>query len=211
MNPNFIVIEGNIGAGKTSLSKMISDEYNAKLILEQYAENPFLPKFYKDPEKYSFQLETSFLIDRYSQLRNDLQNLDLFKSFLVSDYFFSKSLIFAKNTLEGDEYQLYRKIFDVIYSSLPKPDLYIYLHVSVDKLMENIKNRGRDYEQEIKPEYLSKIQNGYFNYFKQKTNFKFLIIDTNNIDFVNNKSDYKKLTDVIFNFNYKNGINRIVL
>jgi len=211
MSPNFIVIEGNIGAGKTSLSKMISEEYNAKLILEQFAENPFLPKFYKDPEKYSFQLETSFLIDRYSQLRNDLQNLDLFKSFLVSDYFFSKSLIFAKNTLEGDEYQLYRKIFNVIYSSLLKPDLYVYLHVSVDKLMENIKKRGRDYEQEIKPEYLYKIQKGYFNYFKQKTNFKFLIIDTNNIDFVGNKFDYKQITNAIFNCEYKNGINRVVL
>ncbi len=211
MNPNFIVIEGNIGAGKTSLSKMISEEYNAKLILEQFAENPFLPKFYKDPEKYSFQLETSFLIERYSQLKSDLQNLDLFKSFLVSDYFFSKSMIFAKNTLKGDEYQLYRKIFNVIYSSLPKPDLYVYLHVSVDKLMENIKKRGREYEQEIKSDYLSKIQKGYFNYFKQRSDFKFLIIDTNNINFVNNQADYKQITDIIFNSKYKKGINRIVL
>ncbi len=211
MKHNFVVIEGNIGAGKTSLSKMIAEQYNAKLILEQFAENPFLPKFYKSPSKYSFQLETSFLIERHNQLKNDLQNLDLFKSFVISDYFFSKSLIFAQNTLKNDEFQLYNKIFNIVYSSLPKPDLYIYLHVSVDKLIENIKKRGREYEQNIKPEYLLEIQKGYFNYFKQHSEIKFLIIDTNCIDFVNNINDLKKITSSIFENDYKKGINRIYI
>lgn len=207
----FLVIEGNIGAGKTSLSQMLAEKYNAKLILEQFAENPFLPKFYKNPDKYSFQLETSFLIDRYSQLKKDLGNLDLFKNFLISDYYFSKSLIFAGQTLEGEEYQLYRKIFKIIYSSLPKPDLYVYLHVSVDKLLENIKKRGREYEKTIKPEYLKKIQDAYFSYFKQQKDFKFLIIDTNNIDFVNQQHDFEKIIGTIFDSNFQKGINRVVL
>ena len=209
MKKNFIVIEGNIGAGKTSLSKKIAEEYNAKIVLEQFAENPFLPKFYKEPDKYSFQLETSFLIDRYNQLEKELKNYDLFKTFLISDYFFSKSLIFAKNTLQNDDYQLYRRIFNIIYTSLPKPDIYVYLHVETSKLIENIHKRGRSYEQEINQDYLNKIQKAYFDYFKQQQNFTFLIIDTNNIDFVKNNNDFNKLKEVIFNKQYKKGINRI--
>ena len=209
MKKNFIVIEGNIGAGKTSLTKKIAEEYNAKIVLEQFAENPFLPKFYKEPDKYSFQLETSFLIDRYNQLEKELKNYDLFKAFLISDYYFSKSLIFAKNTLQDDDYQLYRKIFNIIYTSLPKPDIYVYLHVRTSKLIENIQKRGRSYEQEINQNYLNKIQKAYFDYFKQQQDFSFLIIDTNNIDFVKNDNDFNKLKEVIFEKQYKKGINRI--
>jgi deoxyadenosine/deoxycytidine kinase len=209
---NFLVIEGNIGAGKTSLAQKISEEYNAKMILEQFAENPFLPKFYKEPEKYSFQLELSFLVDRFQQLKTELSEHDLFKTFFVTDYFFSKSLIFAANTLADDEFKLYRKIFNTIYTSLPKPDLYVYLYVTPEKSIENIKKRGRNYEQEIEIDYLEKIQNAYFEYFKQYQNeYKFLIIDTNNIDFVNNPEDYKKIKDVILNQNHSKGINRIIL
>ncbi len=204
---DFVVIEGNIGAGKTSLSKMIAKDYNAKLILERFAENPFLPKFYKEPDKYAFQLETSFLIDRYQQLIDDLQNRELFKDFIVADYHFYKSLIFAKNTLEDAEFQLYRKIFNVIYKNIPKPDLYVYLHVSVERLLENIKKRGRPYEQNIKPEYLQKIQEGYFTFFREQTDFRFVIIDTNEIDFVNNESDYKELINMIFKEDYRKGMN----
>ncbi|RUT78448.1 deoxynucleoside kinase [Ancylomarina longa] len=211
MDYNFIVIEGNIGAGKTSLSHKIASEFNAKLILEQYAENPFLPKFYKDPEKYSFPLEMSFLADRYNQLKKELSERDLFKSFTISDYYFMKSLIFSKQTLQDDEYSLYRQFFHIIYNSLPKPDLYVYLHTDADHLLQNIKNRGREYEQDISADYLRKIQESYFDFFKQQQDLKFLIIDTNKIDFVNNEEDYRKVLNAIFQTKCKYGVNRVIL
>jgi len=211
MNYNFIVIEGNIGVGKTTLSKKIADNYNGKLIPEKFAENPFLPKFYKEPKKYSFPLELSFLADRFHQLNKQIRNRDLFKSFVVADYYFTKSLIFAKNTLSDDEFVLYRRIFNIIYTSLPKPDLYVYLYSNIHNLMKNIKNRGRYYEKDIKPEYLEKIQNGYFEYMKlHQDEYKFLVIDINKIDFVKNPKDYDKLIDIIFNNKYKIGINRVI-
>ncbi len=211
MNYNLIVIEGNIGAGKTSLVKSITKKYNSKIILEQYADNPFLPKFYKNPDRYAFPLELSFLAERYNQLKNELATFELFTTFTIADYFFMKSLIFAKQTLPPDEYNLYRKLFDLIYKSLPKPDLYVYLHVDVEKLLANIAKRGRDYEQEISYEYLQKIQEGYFDFFKKHTDIKVLIIDINNIDFINNKKDYQKITDIILNKEYANGINRVIM
>lgn len=211
MDYNFIVIEGNIGAGKTSLSHKIAEEFNAKLILEQFANNPFLPKFYEDPEKYSFPLEMSFLADRYNQLKKELSEMDLFKSFTISDYYFMKSLIFSKQTLKDDEYNLYRQFFHIIYNSLPKPDLYVYLHSSVDNLLENIKLRGREYEKDITSEYLLKIQDSYFEFFKQQQDLSFLIIDTSRIDFVNNKDDYQKIKETIFSFGCNKGVSRVIL
>ena len=208
---NYIVIEGNIGAGKTTLSKMIAREFNAKLILEQFADNPFLPRFYSDPDKYSFQLELSFLAERYHQLNKELTSRDLFRSFTVADYYFMKSLIFAKATLSEDEYNLYRKIFNIIYQSIPKPDLYVYLHVSVQNLRKNIEKRGRDYEQSINADYLTKLQDGYFDFFRQQNDIPFLIIDTNDMDFVGNQVDYKKIKSLIFNNKYKKGIPRITI
>jgi len=207
----FLVIEGNIGAGKTTLSKLIAEEYNAKLILEQFADNPFLPKFYEDQERYSFSLELSFLADRYSQIKKQVLNLDLFHSFLVADYYFAKSAIFAQNTLKDDEYHLFRQIFDIVFESMPKPDLYVYLHADIGKLQNNIERRGRDYEQNIKAEYLKKIQDGYFHFFKQVTSFPILIIDINNIDFVHNTEHYQLLKEAVFNSEYKLGINRLIL
>ncbi len=207
----YLVIEGNIGAGKTSLCQMISKQKNAKLILEQFADNPFLPKFYQNPERYSFTLELSFLADRYKQLKKELENYDLFSELIVSDYYFSKSILFAASTLQQDEYQLYRQIFDIIYNRIPSPDLYVYLHKSVDNLMENIKLRGRNYEQNISKDYLSGIENEYFKFFRQHSNLKILLIDTNNIDFVNNNTHCSNIMDVIFNKTYQNGINRIIL
>lgn len=207
----FLVIEGNIGAGKSTLSEMIAKEHNAKLVLEQFADNPFLPKFYKDQERYSFPLELSFLADRYNQIKNEVLNLDLFHSFLVADYYFAKTAIFAQNTLKDDEYHLFRQIFDIIFESMPKPDLYVYLHADVDRLVKNIASRGREYEQDIDPQYLEKIKNGYFNFFKQITSFPILIVDTNNIDFVQNPEHYSQLKEVIFKSDYKLGINRVIL
>ena len=211
MDLNYLVIEGNIGAGKTTLAKMIAEEYNAKLILEQFADNPFLPKFYNDPDRYSFPLELSFLAERYQQLNRDLTSRDLFKPFNIADYYFMKSLIFAKATLKQDEYNLYRQIFNIIYQSIPKPDLYVYLHVDIKKLLENIFKRGRDYEKGISEEYLKNLQKGYFDFFRQQNDMSFLIIDTNNVDFVDNQDDYKKIKALIFQEKYDPGIHRIVI
>ena len=207
----FLVIEGNIGAGKTTLAGMLAEEYNAKLILEQFADNPFLPKFYKDQERYSFPLELSFLADRYNQIKKEIFNLDLFHSFIIADYYFMKSAIFAQNTLKDDEYRLFRQIFDIISDAMPKPDLYVYLHADVENLLKNIERRGRDYEKAIEAEYLKKIEQGYFSFFRHINTFPVLVIDTNQIDFVHNPSHFQQIKEAIFNQKYKNGINRLIL
>lgn len=211
MNLNYIVIEGNIGAGKTSLAKRISRDFNGKLILEKFADNPFLPKFYKNPERYAFPLELTFLAERYHQLNRELSSRDLFKSFTIADYYFMKSLIFAKSTLADDEYNLYRQLFDIIYETLPRPDLFVYLHLHPDNLLSNIKKRGRDYEQSINTGYLEKIQDGYFEFFRQQPDISFLVIDTNDIDFINNAEDYQELVQNIFENDHKPGLNRLIL
>ncbi len=196
---NYIAIEGNIGAGKTSLTKMIADNFNAKTVLERFADNPFLPKFYEDKERYAFPLEMSFLADRYQQLTDDLAQFDLFKNFIVSDYYIFKSLIFAQVTLQNDEYFLYRKMFDIMYKEISKPDLYIYLYQKTPRLLENIKKRGRDYEQNIASEYLDKIHNGYATFIKTEENLNTLIIDVSEFDFVNHPEDYTSIIDLIRN------------
>jgi deoxyadenosine/deoxycytidine kinase len=211
MSIDYLVIEGNIGAGKTTLATMLSADLNSKLILEGFSDNPFLPKFYSDPSKYSFPLELSFLAERYSQLKNDLSNRDLFHDLTIMDYYFMKSLIFAQNTLAPDEYNLYRKFFDIIYERLPRPDLYVYLHISESKLIENIHMRGRDYEQSIETGYLRTIKEGYFNFFSQQSDFPVLIIDTSNIDFVKDRTHYQMIKDLIFAKTYPNGISREIL
>lgn len=208
---NYIVIEGNIGAGKTTLASMIAGEFNAKLILERFADNPFLPKFYADPERYSFPLELSFLADRYKQLKEELMVQDLFKQFTVTDYYFSKSLIFAAATLTGDEYKLYRQIFNIIYGMLPKPDLYVYLHLDTSRLIRNIKKRGRSYEEPITEEYLKKIQDNYFLFFRQNPDNRYVIIDINNIDFVESREHYSEIIDIIFNREHQAGMNKVLL
>ena len=207
----FLVIEGNIGAGKTTLAKMIAHEMNAKLVLEQFADNPFLPKFYGDPDRYSFPLELSFLADRYNQIKKDVFNPELFQSLIVADYFFAKSAIFAQNTLKEDEYRLFWQIFDIVFETMPKPDLYVYLHADTDRLLSNIKSRGRSYEQNISGEYLEGIKNGYFNFFRQITSFPVLIIDISKIDFVADPDIYHELKHAIFYGEYKIGTNRLIM
>jgi 2-amino-4-hydroxy-6-hydroxymethyldihydropteridine diphosphokinase len=187
---NYVAFEGNIGAGKTTLAMKIAVDFNAKTVLERFADNPFLPKFYKDQNRYAFPLEMSFLADRYQQLSDDLAQFDLFKDFLVADYHIFKSLIFAKITLAEDEYRLYRNLFDIIYREMPKPDLYIYLYQNSERLLQNIKKRGRSYEQKIPAEYLDKINNGYLDYIKSQTELNVLIIDVSDRDFVKNQEDY---------------------
>jgi deoxyadenosine/deoxycytidine kinase len=208
---NYVVIEGNIGAGKTTLATRIAEQFNGRLILERFADNPFLPKFYKDPEKFSFPLELSFLAGRYRQLNEELGSQDLFKSFTIADYYFTKSLIFAASTLKGDEYNLYRQIFYIIYGSLPKPDIYVFLYVKPERLLDNIRRRGRDYEKTITADYLQKIQDGYFTFFRQNPNNKYLVLDINNLDFVTEKNHYDLIIDHIFDREYAMGLNTVIL
>lgn len=210
MSYKYIVIEGNIGAGKTSLANKLTNEYNAKLILEQFEDNPFLPKFYKDPDKYSFHVELAFLASRYQQLNKDLPYQNLFKTFTIADYYFSKSLIFASVTLSDAEYNLYRQIFNIIYKTLPKPDLYVYIHLPTNRLLENIRKRDRKYEQYINESYLKKIQEAYFNFMKKESDIKIAVIDATNLDFVSKSSDYQKVKSCIFNKTYKKGYNSVV-
>jgi len=194
---NYIAFEGNIGAGKTTLTTKIAEDFNAKTVLERFADNPFLPKFYEDQNRYAFPLEMSFLADRYKQLSDDLAQFDLFKDFIVADYHIFKSLIFAKITLAEDEYRLYRTLFDIVYREMPKPDLYVYLYQNSERLLENIKKRGRDYEQKIPASYLDKINNGYLDYIKSQTELNVLIIDVSDRDFVKNQEDYLYILDEI--------------
>jgi deoxyadenosine/deoxycytidine kinase len=205
---NFISIEGNIGAGKTSLATRIANDYNAKLILEQFEENSFLPKFYREPDKYAFPLELSFLAERYEQLKRSLSARDLFKSFTVSDYLIDKSFIFARKNLPEDTFGLYKKLFEIISESLPKPDLLVYLYLNIDNLMHNIRHRGRSYEQDMKREYLEMIQESYLDFIRQKTNMRILVIDTNDLDFVNEQKDYEKILHAISE-EYPVGLHRI--
>lgn len=197
---NYIAIEGNIGSGKTSLARKMGDDFNAKLVLERFADNPFLPKFYADEERYAFPLEMSFLADRYHQLSDDLGQFDLFKNFIVSDYYIFKSLIFAQVTLSREEFKLYRKMFDIMYKEIPKPDVYVYLYQDTGRLMENIRNRGRTYEQNIKEHYLEKIHQGYLAFIKSTEGLNPLIIDVSDMDFVASQKDYRSVLNQILNF-----------
>lgn len=187
---NYIAIEGNIGAGKTSLATKIASDFNAKLILERFKDNPFLPKFYEDPSRYAFSLEMSFLADRYQQLLEDITQFDLFKECVVTDYDAYKSLIFAKVTLADEEFNLYKKLFTLMHKELPKPDVYVYLYQNTDRLLENIQKRGRKYEKGIAPAYLQKINDGYFEFIKTQPQEKVRIIDVSGVDFVKNRADY---------------------
>lgn len=194
---NYIAVEGNIGAGKTSFSTMISQDFNAKLVLERFKDNPFLPKFYENKERYAFPLEMSFLADRYQQLSDDLAQYDLFKDFVISDYDVFKSLIFARITLHEDEYSLYHKLFHLMYKELVKPELYVYLYQNTDRLLANIKKRGREYEQNIQPDYLIEINKSYLNFIKSQKNMKVQVIDISGFDFVANRKDYLSLLEQI--------------
>lgn len=205
---NYVVIEGCIGAGKTSLSKMLSSDFNAQLILERFVDNSFLPKFYKDPEHYAFPVEMAFLTDRYQQLKTLLSQRDLFTNLVISDYFIDKCIIFSKNNLQNDEYNLFLKVYDIISTYLPRPDLLVYLYKNSENLLKNIALRGRDFEKDISAEYLESIQNRYITHLKQITNIPILIIDSDQIDFVNNAEDYQKIRQ-LFTQKYPMGINRI--
>jgi deoxyadenosine/deoxycytidine kinase len=204
----YIVIEGCIGAGKTTLSEMLAEDLNAELVLERFADNSFLPKFYKDPLHYAFPVEMTFLTDRYQQLKQLLSQRDMFKDLVISDYFIDKCIIFSKNNLQPDEYSLYTKVYDIISTYLPKPDLLIYLYNNTDRLLRNIAKRGRSYEQEITADYLNNIQDSYMTYLKQHPNLPILIVEARDLDFVQNPADYQKIKDLL-NQQYPVGITRV--
>jgi len=205
---NYIAIEGNIGAGKTTLATRISQHLNARLILEQFEDNSFLPKFYEDPSRYAFPLELSFLADRFQQLKSQLAVQDMFHPVTIADYFILKSLIFAKKTLNTEEFSLYSRLFSIIENALPKPDLLVYLYLDISKLQSNIRKRGRAYEQKIEDEYLQRIQDGYLDYIKQQQGLRVLLIDTNKLDFVAHQSHFDTLVNIIMQ-EYPAGIHRI--
>ncbi|MBD44249.1 MAG: 2-amino-4-hydroxy-6-hydroxymethyldihydropteridine diphosphokinase [Flavobacteriaceae bacterium] len=195
----YVAIEGNIGAGKTSLATQLASDFNTKLVLERFKENPFLPEFYKDPDRFAFPLEMSFLADRYQQLLDDLTQYDLFKENVIGDYDAYKSLIFAKITLQEQEFILYKKLYQITHKELPKPDVYVYLYQNTERLLQNIKNRGRDFEQEIEASYLQKINEGYMEFIKNQHIDTIKIIDISEMDFVNNRFDYIQVLNQIIN------------
>ena len=209
MKYKFIAIEGNIGVGKTTLATMLAKDLNARLILEKFEKNPFLPKFYKNPKKNALPLELFFMAERYHQL-NQQKAQDLFQPFTISDYFFIKSKLFAYNNLQKDEIQLFNNLFEIMLSSLPKPNLLVYLHTDIKSLQNNIHKRGREYEQKITDEYLVNIQTVYFDYLKKQSDFPVLVIDIRNQDFKNDKLIFKRLKKQILK-KYKLGIHYLDL
>ena len=209
MKYKHIVVEGNIGSGKTTLSKMLSKDNNARLVLEAFAENPFLPKFYKEPKKHAFALELFFMAERYQQLKL-IKNQDLFKNQIISDYFFVKSKLFAQTNLNKDEMHLFSRLYEITSSSIPSPDLVIYLYSDINRLQKNIKKRGRDFEQKISDGYLQSIQDKYLDYLRKQNDFPVLLIDVTFVDFVSDKSIYDRIKDIL-KLHYDNGIYTIDL
>jgi deoxyadenosine/deoxycytidine kinase len=196
MNYHFITIEGNIGAGKTTLAHLLSKHFQARLILEEFADNPFLPKFYENPKQYAFPLELFFMAERYKQLKDLLHTKDLFNSITISDYLFTKCLLFAKVNLPTDEFRLYQRLFEIIHQQLLQPDILIYLHAPVEKLQANIRKRNRTYEQQIADDYLQNIQDTYTHYIKQH-NIKTLFVDTSNADFLGNEAHLQTIIEAL--------------
>jgi deoxyguanosine kinase len=196
MNYHFITIEGNIGAGKTTLAHLLSKHYNARLVLEEFADNPFLAKFYENPAQYAFPVELFFMAERYKQLKDLIQQKDMFNNLTISDYLFTKCLLFAKVTLPEDEFRLYQRLFEIIHQQLIQPEILIYLHSPVSKLQENIKKRNRSYEQSIPDEYLFNLQETYTHYIRQH-NIKTLFIDASNADFLHNEKHLQAVIDAL--------------
>jgi deoxyadenosine/deoxycytidine kinase len=209
----YLAIEGNIGSGKTTLSKLLAKDNANILMLEQFEDNSFLPKFYADQRRYAFPLELSFMAARFNQLKDSIKtNAEIFSpKQVIADYSFFKNLVFAQVTLEDDEYKLFYKLYEILMPQLVRPDLIVYLHQPVNRLIANISKRGRNYEKDIRPSYLEKIEHGYFEYFKQMPQQKVLVIDAKELDFVESESDLEWLKEKIFNCDYPKGITRPII
>ena len=203
-----IAIEGNIGTGKTTLCNKLQKDFNCRLILEQFADNPFLPFFYENQERYAFPVELFFMTERHKQLQEELAQTDLFQQLIISDYFFIKTLLFAKNNLNSEEYRLFQRLFNILNTSFPKPELIVFLHRSVDNLLELIKKRGRSYEQDISPTYLLEIQNTYFEYFRTEQSVPILVIDVEKLNFQRNEKHYELILEAMKS-KYQPGVHHI--
>ncbi|MFM1875554.1 MAG: 2-amino-4-hydroxy-6-hydroxymethyldihydropteridine diphosphokinase [Bacteroidota bacterium] len=197
MNYEYVVIEGNIGSGKTTLTKLLAERWNSRLMLEEFKDNPFLPKFYENPKQHGFALELSFLAERYHQKRDELNKTDLFKPGIVCDYSFAKSLVFARINLDPDEFELYQNLFGIIHGRLAKPDLLLYLYCNPEKSLRQIKKRGRTYEQDISKDYLAQINKGYLDFFKQQQGSRIVILNTDELDFVRSPADLDRVFSVL--------------
>ena len=207
----FISIEGNIGSGKTSLVNKIITDFKGKIILEEFAENPFLPDFYKEPEKHAFPLEMFFMAERFQQLSSNINNQDLFSELTVADYSFFKSKLFAQNNLKENELDLFNRLYNIMFSSIKKPDLLIYLHSDIKRLQQNIKKRGRQYERNISDNYLKSIETRYFNYINKQSSYNVLILDVTNVNFIKNQSVYAEILEAINKFDKSKKIIRKIL
>ena len=204
----FIVIEGNIGAGKTTLSRMLAEDFGKRLILEQFSDNPFLPFFYENPDRYAFPVELFFMTERHKQLQEELAQTQLFGEGIVADYYFLKTLLFAKNNLKPEEYRLFQRLFDILNKNFPKPDLMVYLHRPVEGLLDNIRKRGRGFEKKMDPGYLAQIQQAYFDYFKTSTEVPVVILDMEEVDFVRFPEQYEQIIDLLFD-QYEPGLHHL--
>ena len=204
----FIVVEGNIGAGKTTLSSMLAEDFGKRLILEQFSDNPFLPFFYENPDRYAFPVELFFMTERHKQLQEELSQTQLFEEGIVADYYFLKTLLFAKNNLKPEEYRLFQRLFNILNKSFPKPDLMLYLHRPVEGLLNNIRKRGRGFEQKMDPAYLTQIQQAYFDYFKTSTEVPVVILDVEEVDFVHSPEHYELIINLLFD-QYEPGLHHL--
>jgi len=202
---NFITIDGNTGAGKTTLANMFAEEFKGNLILEQFVDNPFLAAFYAEPDKFAFQTEMYFLVDRYQQLKESIRQMDIYESLNISDYIFTKSLLYAKANLNDQEFQLFERIFNMFFNDLPEPELFIYVHSTADRLVQNIQKRGRGFEQVVRKSYLQSVEDIYFDYFKKNNHLRILIIPSDDLDIVEDESHYAKIKEAVTK-EYKPGI-----
>ncbi len=207
---NFITIDGNTGAGKTTLSEMLSKDMNGHLILEEFVDNPFLADFYKEPDRYAFPTEIYFMCDRYQQLKETIRQLDLYKELHIADYIFTKSLLYAKANLKGKEFELFDRVFGMFFNDLPEPELFIYIHSTADRLVKNIQKRGRDFEQVVRKSYLQTVEDIYFDYFKQNQHLRILVIPSDDLDFVENPEHYQMIKEAVCK-EYEPGIHYLEL
>ncbi len=194
---NFITVDGNTGAGKTTLAEMLAEEFGGHLILEEFVENPFLKRFYADRDRWAFHTELSFLIDRYYQLQGTLEELDLYGKLHISDYIFKKSLLYAKVNLDEEEFRLFERVFHMVIKDLPDPEMIIYVHSTSERLVKNIAKRGRDFEQGVDKAYLDAVEAIYFEHFRSNQHLRILVIDGDHLDFVGNPADYRKIVDAV--------------
>lgn len=197
MQHRFIAIEGNIGTGKTTLCHRLADSHGYALVLEQFTDNPFLPFFYDQPERYAFPVELFFMTERHKQLQEHFAQPDLFRNTTVADYFFVKTLLFAKNNLNEEEFRLFQRLFTVLNNSYPKPDLLLYLHRPVEVLLRQIQRRGRDMERNISAAYLTEIQEAYFDYFKTEEEIPIVVLDLGEANFLSEEQVYAAIVALL--------------